>query len=262
MVTVGDIVKSMERIAPPEHKLGKDPIGLHIGDKMQVVTKVMVTLDVLETVVDEAIAKGVNMIIAHHPLLYVPIKNIDTSTSRGRLLAKLLKHDIAVFAAHTNLDVAEGGVNDMLAQSLELQSITYLEKTTERYQVDYGIGRIGELAEVTTVSALSEQVKKLWDLPGVRFIGPADREIKTVAILGGDGNNYIRTAALSKADVLITGDIYYHLGHDAMELDFPVIDAGHTIEKIMINGLITLLQEQHSISFIASQVDTNPFNYR
>ena len=99
---------------------GRDPVGLHIGQLNRPVEKVLVTLDVNEEVIDEAIRKGANLIIAHHPPIFRPLKSILTDTPQGRMIEKCIKNDIAVYAAHTNLDVAPGGVNDMLAKKLGL----------------------------------------------------------------------------------------------------------------------------------------------
>ncbi|WP_409251390.1 Nif3-like dinuclear metal center hexameric protein [Bacillus sp. SCS-153A] len=128
-----EIISLFETLAPKELAEEGDKIGLQIGRLNQKVDKVMVTLDVLEEVVDEAIEKGVNLIIAHHPPLFRSLKAVRTDTVQGRMIEKLIKNDISVYAAHTNLDVAKGGVNDLLAEALGLKETklllpTYKEK--------------------------------------------------------------------------------------------------------------------------------------
>ncbi|MFD9627829.1 Nif3-like dinuclear metal center hexameric protein [Peribacillus muralis] len=125
------IIELFEQFSPKQFAMDGDPIGLHVGQLNKSVTKVMIALDVLEEVVDEAIEQGVGLIIAHHPLIYRPLKRIDTMTAGGRIIEKLIKHDIAVYAAHTNLDVANGGVNDLLAEALQLQDTQVLVPTYE-----------------------------------------------------------------------------------------------------------------------------------
>lgn len=125
------IIELFEQFSPKHYAMDGDPIGLHVGQLNKPVTKVMIALDVLEEVVDEAIEKGVELIIAHHPLIYRPLKKIDTMNASGRIIEKLIKHDIAVYAAHTNLDVAKGGVNDLLAEALQLQNTEVLVPTHE-----------------------------------------------------------------------------------------------------------------------------------
>ena len=126
-----ELIGIFEGFAPKYLAMEGDKIGLQLGRLNKPVQKVMVALDVLEEVVDEAIDKGVDLIIAHHPLIYRPLKNITTDRLPGRMIEKLIKHDIAVYAAHTNLDVAKGGVNDLLADALELSNTEVLVPTHE-----------------------------------------------------------------------------------------------------------------------------------
>ncbi|AOH55735.1 Nif3-like dinuclear metal center hexameric protein [Peribacillus muralis] len=130
-VNGNQIIELFEQFSPKQYAMEGDPIGLHVGQLNKTVTKVMIALDVLEEVVDEAIEQGVELIIAHHPLIYRPLKRIDTMAAGGRIIEKLIKHDIAVYAAHTNLDVAKGGVNDLLAEALQLQDTQVLVPTYE-----------------------------------------------------------------------------------------------------------------------------------
>ncbi|WP_203333037.1 Nif3-like dinuclear metal center hexameric protein [Planococcus beigongshangi] len=125
------IIEEFEKWSPKYLAMEGDPIGLHVGTLNKKVERVLVTLDVNEAVVDEAIAKKAELIIAHHPPIFRPMKNLQTDLPQGRLMEKLIKHDIAVYAAHTNLDVAEGGVNDLLAQALGLQNTKVLVQTYE-----------------------------------------------------------------------------------------------------------------------------------
>src|SRR5699024_6988979 len=111
-----EIIKQMEKLAPLHFAYDWDNVGLQIGNQTDETQSILTTLDVTEAVVDEAIAVGANLIIAHHPLLFQSLKKVDTSSVKGRIIAKLIKYDITVYAAHTNLDIAVGGVNDMLAE--------------------------------------------------------------------------------------------------------------------------------------------------
>lgn len=129
-----DIIKQLEKWAPKSLAYNWDPIGLQIGDIDRKCQRVLVTLDVLESVVDESIAKNVDLIVAHHPLLFKPLNKVDLQTPKGRIVKKLIQHDITVYAAHTNLDIAKGGVNDLLAEALDLNNIEVLVET-EREQL-------------------------------------------------------------------------------------------------------------------------------
>lgn len=121
-IMMNDVFKIIEDLAPKSLAYEWDNVGLQIGSTNKPVKKIMITLDVLERVVDEAIEKDVNLIIAHHPLLFKPLKQVNYDSPSGRILQKLIKYDITVYAAHTNLDVASGGVNDTLCSVLDLQS--------------------------------------------------------------------------------------------------------------------------------------------
>ncbi|MBP3964206.1 Nif3-like dinuclear metal center hexameric protein [Paenibacillus lignilyticus] len=112
------VIQLIEQLAPKHIAMENDKIGLQLGTLQKVVSKVLVALDVTDEVVDEAIALGAELIIAHHAIIYRPLAKLDTSTPAGRLYEKLIKNDIAVYIAHTNLDVADGGINDWMADLL------------------------------------------------------------------------------------------------------------------------------------------------
>lgn len=125
------IIELFEQFAPKNYAMEGDKVGLQIGNLNKPVENVLIALDVLEEVVDEAIQNNVQLIIAHHPLIYWPLQKITGETYQGRLIEKLIKHDIAVYAAHTNLDIAKGGVNDMLAEAIGLKNTEILHPTFE-----------------------------------------------------------------------------------------------------------------------------------
>lgn len=125
-----EIIQLFESWSPKKIAcMENDPIGLAIGTLNKTVSKVLVTLDVTHEVCDEAISKGCELIIAHHPPIFRKLSNLRTDTPEGKLYEKLIKHNIAVYAAHTNLDVAEGGVNDLLVDALQLENCEILEQT-------------------------------------------------------------------------------------------------------------------------------------
>ena len=126
-----EIIQLFEGFSPKGYALEGDKVGLQVGRLNGKVERVMIALDVLEEVVDEAIEKNVQLIIAHHPIIYRPLQKISTDILPGRIFEKLIKNDISVYAAHTNLDVAKGGVNDMLASALGLENTEVLAPTAE-----------------------------------------------------------------------------------------------------------------------------------
>jgi len=127
------IIDAMERLAPKYLAENWDNVGLLLGSPAQKITKLLITLDVTQSVVNQAVQDGINLIITHHPILFKAVNSIRTDLPQGQILASLLKANIAVYAAHTNLDIAIGGVNDILASKLNLQdtqplAVSYTEK--------------------------------------------------------------------------------------------------------------------------------------
>lgn len=157
-----EIIQLFEQFSPKALAMEGDKIGLQIGRLNKKIDKIMIALDVLDEVIDEAIERNVQLIIAHHPPIFRPLKNVLTDTVQGRMIEKLLKHDIAVYAAHTNLDVATGGVNDLLAVALGLENPEVLVPTNET--------KLKKLVVFTPVSH-AEEIRKVLGAIGAGFIG-------------------------------------------------------------------------------------------
>ncbi|MCM3765310.1 Nif3-like dinuclear metal center hexameric protein [Neobacillus niacini] len=157
-----EIIGLFEKFSPKNLAVEGDKIGLQIGRLNKKVERVMIALDVLENVIDEAIEKDVQLIIAHHPPIFRPLKNIMTDTIPGRMIEKLIKNDIAVYAAHTNLDVAKGGVNDWLAEALGLEGTEVLVPTFDT--------KLKKLVIFVPVSH-ADQVREALGNAGAGFIG-------------------------------------------------------------------------------------------
>jgi len=157
-----EVIQLFEQFSPKGLAMEGDKIGLQIGRLNKKVERIMIALDVLENVIDEAIEKNVQLIIAHHPIIYRPLKNLLTDTVQGKMIEKILKHDIAVYAAHTNLDVAKGGVNDLLATALELEDAEVLVPTFDT--------KLKKLVVFVPVSH-AEVIRKVLGNAGAGFIG-------------------------------------------------------------------------------------------
>ncbi|WP_102345570.1 Nif3-like dinuclear metal center hexameric protein [Bacillus sp. Marseille-P3661] len=364
-----ELIQAFENFSPKALAMEGDKIGLQIGTLNKPIQKVMIALDVLESVVDEAIKEQVDLIIAHHPIIFNPLKKIITDDASGRIIEKCLKHDITVYAAHTNLDVAKGGVNDLLATALELDQTEILVPTYEdslkkisvfvpeehantvrealakagagfignyshctfnskgigtfmplegtqpfignkgelehvseikvesifpssiqrkiinallkvhpyeapAYDIyplenkgeSLGLGRIGTLRVEMTLGEFAQYVKQKLDVKGVRVVGDLNAKISKVAVLGGDGNKYWSVAKFRGADVYVTGDIYYHVAHDAWMQGLNMVDPGHNVEKVMKEGVRNYLQnyideKKYDTTILSSQLNTDPFQF-
>lgn len=239
MVRCAAIMGAMEKIAPKKLAEEWDNPGLLVGTPEREVSHVLVCLDVRESVVDEAIEKGCEMIVSHHPVIFRAMKKIRTDRPEGRLLAKLVSHGIAVFSAHTNLDSAAGGVNDELASRLSLENILPLSPGE-----DESLGRIGELGEPMEADAFASFVKKRLSAPYVRLVRAGRHLIKKVGVCGGSAAELIERAAFLGCDAFVTGDVRYHEAERAANLRIHVVEAGHFYtEKIIVPVVVEKLRK-------------------
>ena len=234
-------LNELEAWAPLSFAEEWDNCGLQVGRRDKVVRKVMVALTPGEAAVQAAVDADVDMLLTHHPMIFKPAKSVTTDTVLGQSIMKLIQHDINLYCAHTNLDMAVGGVNDVLAKALNLQDIEILENVTE----DYGIGRVGDLAEPITLQAFLTQTAKQLACNHLAYQGDVNRTVQRVALCGGSGISYLHAAKKAGADVYVTGDMKYHDAQLASELGICVVDAGHFgTEKHIVKTLAEFVQKQ------------------
>ena len=173
MATVKDVYAAVDQIAPFAAQMDFDNAGFLVGRGEQQVTRLLVSLDITEEVVWEAVERGVELIVSHHPIIFHPARSITDETSVGRIVLALAERGIAAICAHTNLDASVGGVNDALADALGLTECTVLEPSgTDRAGAVIGIGRTGVLRTGTGMdaAAYAAQVKKALGANGVRYV--------------------------------------------------------------------------------------------
>lgn len=266
MATVGEIVGILKDFAPEEYEYKEeyDNIGLLFGDEQAEVTKLLVCLDVTETVLDEAIKTGAELIVAHHPFIYYPIKRINADDLIGRKILKAAKHGINIYSAHTNLDFVKDGINDYLAVSLGLRNITPLKAYISALE---GFGRVGDLSNRVFCSVLKGEVETLLNDSHVRIVGDLTDQVKRIAVINGGGGGdtkYIDMAAQAGADCLITADIKHHVAVYARELGITVIEPQHyNMEYAYIARLCQILKieaksRKTGIEILQSRSENNP----
>ncbi len=231
-----DIASVIERLAPKTLAYEWDNVGLLCGDAEQEVSKVLLTLDADLGVVEEAAQLGAQMIVAHHPIMFDPIKKVTQQSPDGRVIRALIKNDISYYAAHTNLDIARGGLNDLLASKVGLCNVEILEYTLDR---SAGIGRIGDLSRPVTLAQLAQQLKSALKVDFLRYSGNADEPVSRVAVNTGGGTELIGAAIEAKADVFITGDYKYAQIRSLVEHGMKVIDVGHYDTEIIVCELLS-----------------------
>lgn len=228
---VKDIVDIMDKLAPKELIEDWDNTGFQLGNPEREVEKILLALDITKETIDYAINEDIDMIITHHSLFFIPVKSIYSNTPKGKIIYKLVKNDIAVFSAHSNLDLSEDGVNEALSEKLELKDTEVLvDKGT--YNVDgiiknSGFGRIGHIKRKMELIDFLEYVKEKLDCETIRLYGDKKKLVKRVAVCGGSATDFIKDAHKHNADVYITGDIRSFDAQLAFDLGIPVIDANH-----------------------------------
>lgn len=198
-----------------------DNSGLQIGNLDNGLKNILISLDLEEEGVDMAIENDCNLIITHHPYLFNGTKSIDFTDSFYNRLEKVIKNDISVFAMHTNLDIAADGLNDNLCQILDIQKAQVLE-----LDKDLGLGRYGEI-EKTKAKDFARKVKEILKANELVCYGDMEKEISKVAVCGGAGSSLFDDAIIQGCDLMITGDVSYHMGMDYANRGLIIIDPGH-----------------------------------
>ncbi|RGS73465.1 Nif3-like dinuclear metal center hexameric protein [Mitsuokella sp. AF21-1AC] len=246
MVKCQVILDAIERIAPRHLAEEWDNPGLLVGSPAQEVGRILVALDVSDEVVHQAIEQGAKLIVAHHPLIFHPLKKLRTDLPLGHRLSVLLKHDIAVVAAHTNLDIAQGGVNDVLANAIGLSKLSSFIITEQHEDgAAESLGRIGFLPAPMTIRDFAAKVREALPTQHVRFVDAGARPVRRVALCSGAGAEFIGKAAMMGADVYVTGDVKYHDAQQAAELGMHLIDAGHFgTEFPVVSALAARLRQE------------------
>lgn len=236
-MTCAEIVKAIEATAPRGLAYSRDNVGFLCGDAQREVTKILLTLDLDEGVVEEAHACGANLIIGHHPIMYRGTKTLTTDAPEARAIEKLFCYGITYYAAHTNLDIAQGGLNDFLAMLLGLKEV----ETVEAVEVPgEGIGRIGTV-EPQSALAFAEHAKAVLGAQGARFCGDKNKVITRVAVCTGGGASLCESAFQKGADLFLSGDFSYPQMREYAARGMCILDIDHYTTEIICRTLFDAL---------------------
>lgn len=240
MPTLRDIERALYELAPGELAMEGDNVGLLVGRPDREAAGILVSLDVTEAAAEEAERMGANLIVAHHPVMncaWSPVQTIRDDKPQGRLLLRLIEGGIGAICMHTNLDRAQGGVNDALAARLGLERV-------ERLPGGDGVLRVGELPEEMPLPAFLRRVKAAIGPNGIRF-ADGGRPVRRVAVGGGACGGYLWAAAENGCDAFVTSDLKYNQFLDAVDLGLTVLDAGHfPTENVVCPVLAGYLEEK------------------
>lgn len=252
------IIESLEELSSPTYAEDWDNVGLLAGRSGKQVKKICVALDAVDTVIDEAVRAGADMLLTHHPLIFSPMKRMNDDDFIGRRVLKLLQNDISYYAMHTNFDVM--GMADAAADEIRLKDRQVLEITYEDEISKEGVGRYGRLPQVMTLEECASYVKQVFKPESIRIYGEPDTAVECAAIVPGSGEDYIGLAVKAGAEVLITGDIKHHHALDAMAQGLSVIDAGHFgLEKIFVPYMMEYIKRKFPQIEVFAAKENNPF---
>ena len=259
---IKQITNFLESYAPLSYQESYDNCGLIVGDAKAEVKAALITLDCTEAVIDEAIATGCNLVIAHHPIIFSGLKKINGSNYIERTVIKAIKNNIAIYAIHTNLDNVFNGVNAKIAEKLGLINCKVLALKQEVNLDLVGSGIIGELKTSVNTGVFLESLKTRMQTKCIRHTIIVKEKIQRVAVCGGSGSFLLKNAKAAKADVFITSDFKYHEFFDA-ENKIVIADIGHYESEQFTKDLIYDLLVKNFTKFAVrlSKVNTNPIKY-
>ncbi len=258
-----NFIRSIEAALPPDAGMQGDRIGLQLQSGRQQIHHVMITMEVTDAVVDEAVEAGADCIVAFHPLIFRPLSVLQNSERVGRLCTRLIRQEIALIVAHTNFDAHSRGTSALLAERLELQVKSFLRPDPNRE--DFGMGIVAAADPALSPRSLLERIAAICHAP-LRYTEGKASELKTIAIVGGSGISFLDDVLQAGADAFITADIKYHDFH-RVKGDLMLIDPGHyEMEQFVPQGLAAILKNiaersDSSLRLSTSAVLPNPVRY-
>lgn len=259
---IRDIATIIEEFAPLSLQAEYDNSGLIVGRMDDEVHSALLAVDVTEEVIDEAISEGCDIIITHHPIIFSPLKRLNSATYVERCVERAIRHNIALYACHTNLDSVQGGTSWYVGSALGLESMRVLEPRKGDDIVGYGV--VGELSTAEDVMAFLERVKRTFDVGAVRYsdIPNGKTSVRRVAICTGAGRSNIDDAMRAEADVYITADLRYNdfmCGENRMIL----ADIGHFESEFCAISILDMVLSKKMCNFAVrkSERSRNPIHY-
>lgn len=248
-----ELVAPIEEMAPPETQAGWDNSGFCVGAPDREVSKALIALDSTPEVVDEAVEKGCDIIITHHPLIFGGVKSITEQSWQGRAIIAAIKGGVTLYSAHTNMDLAVGGVSYLMADKLGLQGCEPLDAE--------GYGLVGNLPAALYAEELVNQTKLLFNAEFIRTSRVLQHPLKRVAVCGGSGKFLIGAAREKGAQAYITADISYHEFY--CEDNFMLLDIGHyNSEYNVVNLIYGILSKKFpTFELLISEKNNNPIYY-
>lgn len=255
---IKEVIATLEQFAPLPLQDGYDNAGLQVGLTEAEVSGALLCLDVTESVLRDATNKGCNLVVAHHPLVFRPLRHVTDNNYVERCVRLAVKNDITIYAAHTNLDNAQGGVSFEMANHLGLKDVSFLQPN-ER---GGGSGVVGMLQNSLNAGNFIDLVKKTFGVECAMCNEMLRRPIKKVALCGGAGDFLLPDAKRVGADAFITGEMHYHQ-YFGYEQDVQIVVIGHYQSEQFTINLFERLLKQHfpALKVFKAECNTNPIIY-
>jgi len=258
---ISQIINFLETIAPPSLQEAYDNSGLITGMPEWDCIGAMISLDITDEVIDEAIKNNCNLLIAHHPIVFKGLKRINGNEYVGRIIIRAIKNDLAIYAIHTNLDNVLEGVNGKIGKMIGLTDCQVLVPLDNALP-GYGSGLTGHLAVSMEEKAFLGLVREIFKIPVIRHSGFTGKPIQQVSLCGGAGSFLISNAIANNSDIYLTADLKYH---DFFEADNRIVlaDIGHFESEQFTTDLVYgLLKEKFpTFAVLKTGINTNPINY-
>ena len=256
---IKEVLSALERFAPLPLQEDWDNAGLQIGLTETEASGALLCLDVNEDIVDEAIAKGCNIIVSHHPLLFRGLKCISGADYVQRSVIKAIKHDICIVSMHTNMDNARGGVNFKIAEKIGLDDVRFFAAKADE---DAGSGVVGVLPSPMNARDFIMLVKKAFGVECAMCNELLQRPVRKVAICGGAGDFLLQQAISEGADAFITGEMHYHV-YFGNEQKIQICVIGHYQSEQFTSEIFKSIISEACIQLPVYQAETstNPIIY-
>ncbi|MEO6038169.1 MAG: Nif3-like dinuclear metal center hexameric protein [Saprospiraceae bacterium] len=261
IMLIKDIITVLEQVAPPHLQETYDNAGLLVGNDQTKLTGVLFCLDSTEAVIEEALRRGCNLIVAHHPIVFRGLKRLNGSNYVERTVIRAIRSDLAIYAIHTNLDnVHRQGVNSKIAEKLGLQNTRILAPRTALEGV--GAGLLGELPHPFAETDFLQLVKRQFQTGCVRHTALLGKPVQRIAVCGGSGSFLLAEAQRAGADAFVTADFKYHEFFDA-DGRILITDVGHyESEQFTIELLYDIIREKFpTFALHCTDLNTNPVFY-
>ena len=252
---------------PEELQYSWDNSSLNLGDLDQDINKIMLTLEITNRTIDEAIEKGVDLVISHHPFLMSKVNQIRTDTIKGGLIYKMIRNNISAYCMHTSYDMAEDGLNDYFFDLLGIKDrqVLDVESSLDSYNdgKEYGLGRLADLEKPIEIGDLISSLKDKLNIDHARYVWPKDLLINKIAVVTGNGSEFFQLAKSKGCDILITGDLKYHQAMDALDMGMALLDFGHYgTEHIFSKSVYNYINSiSGDIEVLISERNIDPFTF-